>query len=73
MEIERGQPVYVVYSLEGVSRHTADDILHIRAIVSEVIANRPPRKEEPTVAAPQIEQGPDGAFIVRLPAAPTKS
>jgi HK97 family phage portal protein len=35
VEVERGRPVYTVYSLEGISRHTSDDILHIRAIVSE--------------------------------------
>jgi HK97 family phage portal protein len=35
VELERGQPVYTVYSLDGVSRHTSEDILHIRGIVSE--------------------------------------
>jgi HK97 family phage portal protein len=35
VEVERGRPVYTVYSLEGVSRHTSADILHVRAIVSE--------------------------------------
>jgi HK97 family phage portal protein len=36
VEIERGEPVYTVYSLmDGVSRYTPADILHVRAIVSE--------------------------------------
>lgn len=35
VELERGEPVYIVYSLEGVGRHTSADILHVRAILSE--------------------------------------
>ena len=35
VELERGRPVYIVYSLDGVNRLGPEDILHIRGIVSE--------------------------------------
>jgi hypothetical protein len=44
----------------------------IRAIVVEAIANRPPRQESPPAPTPQVEPGPDGSFIVRLPPGPAK-
>lgn len=44
----------------------------IRAVLEEVIANRPPVKEVPPIVTPKVETGPDGSFIVRLPTAPTK-
>jgi HK97 family phage portal protein len=35
VELEDGHPVYTVYSEDGVSKHGVEDILHIRAIVSQ--------------------------------------
>jgi HK97 family phage portal protein len=35
VELEDGEPKYTVYSLEGIKRHGTEDILHIRAIVSQ--------------------------------------